>query len=662
MSARATACPLDCPDLCSLEVGVEDGRVTSVAGTSVNPYTDGLICGKVRKFTDHMYGASRLTTPLIRRAAGLEPASWDEAMTRIAAELRRARDEFGGESILPFNYGGSNGWLTHQGVDLRLFWRLGASRLARTFCAVPSSAAAEGIYGGMPGVALDDYACARMIIVWGCNPSATGIHLVPRIREAQRAGAKLVVVDPRAIPIARGADLHIAPVPGTDMVVALGLVHHLFETGGADLAFLEAHANGVDELRRRASEWPLDRVAQIARVSATDLRTLAEWYVEANPAVLRCGWGVERNRNGGGAVASILAIPAVAGKLGVRGGGFTMGSGSGWGVDRLPSVAATEPDTREINMVDLGPALCDLDDPPIRALFVYNSNPVATAPDQNRVIEGLRRDDLFTVVYDQVMTDTAELADVVLPATTFLEHRELRRGYGSARMFDMPVVADRVGQSRPNYEVFVELIDRLGLTEPGDLTEPDALIAAMIDTSPDADELRTALASGVAERPGGATPVPMVDEMPSTPSGRIELVPADLDAEAPGGLHTYRPDPGTGDYPLALISPALATQISSTFGQLRDKPIPVLVHPSDARARGIEDGAVVRVFNDLGEVVCAAAVTDEVRPGVALLPKGMWRKHSRNGSTANALAPSTKADLGGGAAYNDARVQIELAK
>jgi anaerobic selenocysteine-containing dehydrogenase len=671
MSTHRSACPLDCPDLCGLAIEVDDatGRVTRVDGDHRGPLTAGFICGKVRNLADHLYGDDRVLAPLVRtgpKGTGqYRRASWDEALDLVAARLREIRDRAGGEAILPYHYGGSNGWLTEGGMANRLFRRLGASILLRTLCAAATTAATRGLYGQMPGVALEDYDRAQTIVLWGMNPSATGIHMVPVIDRARAAGAQLIVVDPRRVPLARKADLHLAIRPGTDLPVALALIHALFERGLAATEFLAAHATGVDELRRRAAAWPLDRAAAEAGVPVAELERFVALYAAASPAVIRCGWGPERNRNGGSAIAAILALPAIAGKLGVRGGGFTMSNSDvAWTVGPEPGIAEPLPARRTINMSQLAHALRETRGPRVEALVVYNCNPAATAPNQRALIAELARDDLFVVVHEQVMTDTAALADVILPATAFVEHRDVRRGYGTMRMFDSPAVARAPGESRSNNQLFGALIDRLGLARPGDPTTDDEIVAAIHAASPHGDALRAQLAEhGVAAPPGGANPVPFVDVFPGTSDRKIHLVPAALDAEAAaagGGLYVYQPDPGTSRYPLALISPALSTQISSTFGQLRSRPGELMINPDDAGARGITDGAAVRVWNDLGEVQCVATINREVRPGVVSLAKGLWRKHTRNGLTANALIPETLADLGGQACYNDARVDVAL--
>ncbi|MBC8070281.1 MAG: molybdopterin-dependent oxidoreductase, partial [Deltaproteobacteria bacterium] len=403
--------------------------------------------------------------------------------------------------------------------------------------------------------------------------------------------------------------------------------------------------------------WSLARAAEIAGVRADQLASFAELYARSNPAVIRCGWGPERNRNGGGAVAAILALPAIAGKFGVRGGGYTMSNSRAFGVDTAGAIAADDPEVRTINMNQLGRALAPATAPPIAVLYVYGSNPLATLPDQNLVRAGLAREDLFTVVHEQVLTDTARYADVVLPATTFLEHDELRASYGAIVMTHSRAVVAPVGESRPNYQVFAELCERVGLARADDPCTPDDLRTAVLAGSGLAHHEAALDETGIASLPGGG--IQMVDILPATADGKIHLCPEALLRETEGALHQFRADPATAAYPLALISPATAKQISSMFGQLDRRPTALLVHPDDAAPRQLVDGDRVRVFNELGEVVCRVRVTDEVRPGVAALPKGLWSHHTENGATANALCPDSLADLGGGATFNDARVQVE---
>ncbi|MEZ4398616.1 MAG: molybdopterin-dependent oxidoreductase [Kofleriaceae bacterium] len=660
MSVHPSACPLDCPDLCSLKVEVDGGRVVRVDGDRRNPITDGFVCGKVRNIADHLYGPTRLHTPLRRVGAKgdgvFEPITWDQALDLLVERLTAVRDRHGAEAIVPFHYGGSNGWLSEGGLATRFFRRLGASRCERTLCAAPTTEAVRAMYGHVPGVALEDYPAARLIVVWGANPSASGIHLVPIIERALAAGAQLVVVDPRATPLARRATLHLPVRPGTDLPVALALVRELFARGHADQAFLAEHARGAAELARRAEPWTLARAAEVAGVEASALARFVELYAAASPAVIRVGWGLERNRNGGAAAAAVLALPAVAGKFGVRGGGYTMSNGDVWTVGPEAAIAEPPPATRAINMTRLGDELAQAS-PPIAALFVYNCNPTQTVPDQAAVLRGLARDDLFTVVHEQVMTDTCRWADLVLPATAFLEHREVRRGYGAMRLYDSPAVAEPPGQAWSNHRLFGALLTRMGLDRPGDPRSEDELVAAIL-AEDRSGRLGRELAEVQVATPEVPAPVLFVDAWPTTPDRKVELCPAALDAAIPHGLYQFLPDPGTAAFPLALISPAIAQQISSTFGQLRTAAAVVELAPADAAARTIADGDRVRIWNQLGEVVCAARVSAHLRPGVAVLPKGTWRFHTDNGAAATALVSQALTDLGGGPCYNDARVQI----
>jgi len=659
-----SVCPLDCPDACSLEVRVEDGRVVEVGGSRINPITAGYICAKVRRLPDHLYGPRRIRHPGVREGRKGEGCfrrvSWDEALDLVAGKMRELSRRGEGERILPFFYGGSNGYLSQGTADARLFERLGASRLARTVCAAPSSSASTGLYGRMPGVALQDYRHAKLIVLWGVNPSVSGIHLVPFLLEARKRGARLVVIDPRRTRLAEQADLHIAPHPGTDLAIAMAVIRWLFENGHADEEFLAAHASGAGELYRRTFRWTLDEASRTARVAARDIERLARLYAESSPAAIRCGWGLERNRNGGSAVAAVLALPAVAGKFGVRGGGYTMSNSRAWDLEALAAAGELPSGApREVNMNLLGETLLGRGGPGVDVLFVYNGNPLATIPDQEKVRAGLSREDLFTVVFDPVMTDTALYADVVLPAATFLERDEMSRGYGAMVLQEANAVIPPVGESRPNHEVFSDLTRRAGLSRPGDPQTSGEMKDAILRASPSGAAIRRALDADRIAFPGGnAAPVQFVDVFPLTADGRIHLVPEGLDREAPGGLYAFRPDPESAEFPLALISPASDRTISSTLGELRQEQVPIEMAPGDAEARGVADGDRVRVFNTLGEVFCFARRNPSLRSGVVMLPKGLWSHNTLSGTTATALVPDSLTDLGGGACFNDARVQV----
>lgn len=660
ISVVDTACPLDCPDACSLAVSVQNGKVLTIDGSTRNPITDGFICAKVRKFDQRVYGPDRILSPGIRKGrkgdGRFETVTWDVAMARIVEKMEEAKATWGAASILPYSYGGSNGLLTQNTLDATLWRRYGTSRLARTVCAAPTGAANMGLYGKMPAVVYEDYPDAKLIILWGVNPNASGIHLIPYVREAQRRGATLVVIDPRSTQLGRAADVHLAVKPGTDVVVALALHRYLFANGLADTAFLDEHATHVDALRERAAPWTFARAAEVAGVDAAQLEQVARLYAESSPALVRCGWGLERNRNGGSAAAAILALPAVGGKFGVRGGGYSMSNSGSWGI--TPSwIGASEPDTRLVNMNHLGRALLEYTDPPVQMLFVYNCNPAATVPDQRRIIEGLQRDDLFTVVFEQVMTDTAMYADVVLPATTFLENYDFAKSYSNISLELVRPVIEPYGEARPNADVFGELCTRLGLLHDGEPAgELDMMLKVIEGLPPQVtDAIRE---DRVPAPPFGTRPIQFVDVFPNTPDGKIDLCPVDLDVSAPAGLYAYQPDPGTEQYPLALISPSSEKTISSTMGELPGTDAKLLMHPDDAAVRGLEDNDGVRVFNGLGEVHCTLSVLPTIRPGTVSLAKGLWRRTMRNSQTGTALVPDTLSDIGGGACFNDARVQV----
>jgi len=655
-----TACPLDCPDSCSLAVTVHHGKVVTIDGSQKNPTTDGFICAKVRKFGDRVYGPDRLLYPGVRKGrkgeGRFERVPWDAALELIVDRMQRAKAESGGESILPYSYGGSNGLMTQDNFDATLWRRFGTSRLARTLCAAPTGAANMALYGKMPSVVYEDYPEAQLIILWGVNPSTSGIHLVPFVRDAQKRGAKLIVIDPRSTQMARAADVHLPIRPGTDVAVALAIHNYLFASGLADEEFLGAHTRHADRLRERAAEWSIAKAAEVAGIDAAALECVATLYGQSSPALIRCGWGLERNRNGGNAAMAVLSLPAVGGKFGVRGGGYSMSNSASWNIDRR-WIGAPEPATRVVNMNHLGRVLLEERTPPVRVLFVYNCNPAATVPDQNRVIAGLKREDLFTVVFDQVMTDTALHADVVLPATTFLEGYDFARAYGPLSLDLGRPVIDAVGESRSNADVFGELCSRLDLLDHDEPTGELDLLVRMLNALPEpiGENLRN------GERPAppfGSRPIQFVDVFPNTADRKVDLFPEAFEKGAPLGLYRYQPDPATDRYPLALISPASDQTISSTLGELLRGEVKLLMHPQDAARRGLADNDLVRIFNDQGEVHCAVNVLPTIRPGTVSLPKGLWRRSTRNGVTGTALVPDTLTDIAGGACFNDARVEV----
>jgi anaerobic selenocysteine-containing dehydrogenase len=660
-STVTTACPLDCPDACTLDVTVRGGRVTKVDGSAENHITNGYICAKVRRFPERVYGDDRLLYPAVRRGAKgsgqFKRVTWDDALDLIAEKFVAAREGGGAETILPLCYGGSNGFLTQDYADAILFRRFGTSRLLRTVCAAPTGAANLGLYGKMASVSYEDFPDAKMILVWGVNPSVSGIHIMPFLKEARDNGAFVVVIDPRATPLARQADLHLAVRPGTDLPVALSIHRYLFEEGHAAQAFLDQHASGAAALRDKARPWTFERAAEVSGVDAAQLRHIAGRYAKTSPALVKCGWGLERNRNGGSAAAAVLALPTVAGKFGVRGGGYTMSNSASWDIERT-WLSDQEPPTRAINMNKVGRILTEPEGAPVNVLFVYNCNPVAILPDQRRVIRGFEREDLFTVVFDQVLTDSAMYADVVLPATTFLEHYDFARGYGPITLQLGKPVIDAVGESRSNTDVFMDLARRLELTIDGDPADDlEAMLSVLGSLPPQiGDDLRD---RWKANPPHGGRPIQFVDVFPKTADRKVDLFPPALDKQAPLGLYGYQPDPATTEYPLALISPASERTISSTLGELPRPEVRLEINPDDAEPRDIEDGDPIRVWNALGEMRINARLSPLVKRGIVAMPKGVWRRNTKNGYTSNALTPDSLTDLGGGACFNDARVQVE---
>jgi len=668
---KRSACPLDCPDACTLTVTVDgdDGSLIKVEGDERNPMTAGAICGKVRRAADRIHAKERLLQPWIRSQPGkgpgsfprdFKPATWDAALKLVTERFLHIAKTDGAGAIVPVSYGGSNGTLTEGLVDERLWRRLGAARLERTLCAAPNGAAAQGLLGKMPGADLRDHIHSDLIIVWGFNPRASGMHYVSILAEAQRRGATVVVIDPRKTSIAKTAAVHLAPRPGTDVVLALALVRELFANDWQDTDFLQRHTTGADTLRAAAEPWFPEAAAAHTGLSAADIRDLARRFHEASPAVIRLGWGLERCRNGASATAAILAIPAVAGKFGVRGGGFTASMSRSFGLETESAIAAHKPSTRSVNLSQLGAALAPGADVRTAAAFVYNCNPVATLPDQVAVIAGLEREDLFTVVSEQVATDTVDYADVVLPATHFLEHPELDAGYGAAYLNSNGAALQAPGEARTNPVVFGELIARLGLSQDGDLVEPEDLAAKILADSDLSTMQREQLSAKggtttAFELEKNAAPMPFVDHFPRTVDQKVHLAPADMPA-----LYHVRPEPEDEAFPLALISPAHIRLTSSTFGESLEGHVPLAMHPVDLQARGLESGDRVRIFNALGEVVTTVAIDrDAPRQGTVVLPKGLWSRHTENGRTSNTLIPDHLSDFGDGPCFNDARVEVE---
>ncbi|MBI2214078.1 MAG: molybdopterin-dependent oxidoreductase [Acidobacteria bacterium] len=664
MTVVSTVCPMDCPDTCALEVEVDDGRVKAIHGSrGDHPTTQGFICGKVSAFAKRVYHESRILHPLRRSGAKgsgrFERITWDDAIAEITTRFKAIIAAHGGEAILPYAYGGSNGFVSDKLVDDYFFARIGASRIERTLCAAPTGAIATAMYGKMPGVAPEDYVHAKMIVVWGANPRASQIHLVPYLQEARKRGAFVVTVDPRQALAPREVDLHVPLLPGSDVALALSIIGELVNLGAVDAAFLEKHTSGADALFAEATKWPAERAASVAGVDPSTIREIARRWAEATPAVMRCGWGLERNTNGAHAVAAVLAIPAISGKFGVRGGGYTLSNSGAAKLDLEPFFDGLRSSSRTLNMSKLGELLNEPLSPPVKALFVYNCNPMATAPDQNAIARGLGRDDLFTVVHDQVMTDTARWADIVLPATTFLEAWDVRRGYGTFVVGGVRPAIAPVGESMPNDQLFAALGRAMGYDDRQfRMSSEDCVryVAEHLDMGSGRRPNSATILSGGFDRYDfpGTSPVQFETAFPRTADGKVHLRPAIL-GDAPWSYVAIADE----RFPLSLITPASSRMISSSMGEFNFPELFAELNPSDAAKRGIADGATVRVFNLLGEVVVRVKLTASVRPGVVSMNKGAWMKATKNGNTATALCPQSVEPVSGGACYNDARVEVE---
>jgi anaerobic selenocysteine-containing dehydrogenase len=668
---RLSVCPLDCPDTCSLTVTVADDQVVAVRGSRVNPITHGAVCAKVANYyPEFVHGPNRLRHPLKRIGAKgsgkFERISWDEALDGIHDRISGIIDRHGPQALLPLNYAGPHGMLAGDSMSLRFFHRIGASLLNRSpLCGGIRSAAYAGTFGATPGTPLQQVSLAKLVIVWGNNATSCNLHLMRQINAAKRNGAKLVVIDPRRVKVAEQAHLHLAVRPGTDVVLAWGLAVELERLGGLDQPFIEKHVQGFDAYMAAARAYPPARAAEICGVPVDDIRTLARWYLETNPAVIAWGNGLERNQNGGSGLRAIAALPALAGKFGVAGGGLVGGAGHAFPKtpDRLARPDFVPPQTRTINIIDVGKLLLDATlDPPIKALFVYNHNPLVVHPDQNRMKQALAREDLYIVGIEVAMTDSMAYADVILPACTHFEHADIYAAYGQQYLQRAEPVIPPVGDSLPNTEIFRRLAARFGFSDPA-FRESDA---ELMDAALDADDSRmqgmrasrVPIDRAIRMEFSGDEPILFQNVAPRTPSGKVELESAMLGARFGAALPAYRPL--ASRYPLTLITPASDKRITSTFGGLGvNDAAPMLeMHPADAAARGLVDGSRVKVWNDLGQVFLALRITAAVRSGVVCSEKGAWLRTSSNGQTVSALAPTHKADLAEGACYNDARVEV----
>jgi len=670
---KPSVCPLDCPDTCSLQVGVDDGRIVSVRGSRVNPYTAGAVCDKVAKYyPDFVHGELRLREPLRRRGApgsgDFEAIGWDEALATIAERTRRVIDEYGPQSVLPFNYAGPHGQLAVGSMDRRFFHRLGASLLDRgPLCGGVRGAAYESLFGNAPGMAPEQAADADLVAVWGNNVTVSNLHLARIIKQARERGAKLIVVDPKRTRIAEQAQLYLQIAPGTDVVLALAVAAEIERRGAVDHAFVARWVAGYDAFIAAARQYTLAQAAGICRVAEEDIATLVDWYCGAQRLALSIGNGIERGRSGGSGLRAIMSLSALLGQFGRRGAGVIAKPGFAFpttprALQRTDLVPAG---TRTLNIVDVGRHLLEDDlEPPIRAAFIYNHNPVATHPDQNRMIRALERDAIFKVGIDVVMTDSMRYCDFVLPAASHFEFDDIYTAYGHGYLQRAEPVIPPVGQSLPNTEIFRRLAKAMGLDDAifddGDRELMDQAFAAgdprLQGYRPSEIPLDRALPMHTG---AGAENIMCDTVLPATPSGRIELYSEMLEARYGYGLPRY--DAVARARPFTLITPSSAKRTNATFGghAASGGHEQVEINPSDAAAARIADGALLELANDHGRVTLRARLSDAVAPGVLYSPKGAWLATSDSGRTVNALIDADRrTDIFDGACYNETFVDI----
>jgi anaerobic selenocysteine-containing dehydrogenase len=672
------ACPHDCPDTCALLTTVEGGVATKVQGNPDHPQTGGVLCNKVSRYTERTYHPERLLQPLRRcgpKGSGqFEPVSWATALSDIAARLKAiaARNP---EAILPYSYAGTMGQVQGESMAGRFFNRLGASLLDRTIC---STAGGEGLthtLGGKVGMRVEFFAESRLIIIWGSNSIASNLHFWRYAQQAKRDGAKLVCIDPRKSETAEKCHEHIALLPGTDAALALALMHELITHDWLDHDYIARHTLGWQALRERALQWSPERAASICGVPVEQIKSLSRDYgqclIDQQPAAIRLNYGMQRVRGGGNAVRAVACLPALIGAWRHRAGGVLLSSSGLFPVDKA---ALQQPELlagrtpRTINMVTIGDDLLAGSSqefgPKIEALIVYNSNPVAVAPESGKVVQGFAREDLFSVVLEHFQTDTADYADFILPATTQLEHWDVHSAYGHTdALLNRPAIAP-LGQAKPNTQIFRELAAHMGFTDACFADTDETLCRAVYGDKIDFAEL---LDKGFATLK--LPDAPFADGNFPTPSGRCEFFSQRLAAQGLDGLPNHVPNyetPGSSkEFPLAMISPPARNFLNSSFvnvKSLRDiEGEPLLeMHAQDAAARGITSGAIVKVFNQRGDYLVKAEISPRARPGVVNGLGIWWRKLGLDGTNVNQLTSQHLTDLGRGPVFYDCLVEVQL--
>ena len=693
---KTVVCSHDCPDSCSVRVGIRDDRLEAVQGDPAHPLTAGFLCGKVNRYRERVYSAARVHTPMRRtgpKGSGqFEPISWDAALDLLCTRLQTSRERYGAESILPYSYGGNIGRFGMYGGHA-LFYRLGASRLERTICTGTASAGLRLTHGNILATPLEEVERARLIIVWGMNVVATHVHMMPLIKKARAAGAKLVVIDAYRNATARQADQFVRVRPGSDGALALAMMHVILRENLHDPDFIARRCVGLAELQATVRTCTPSWAETICGVPAADIEALARAYGQEKRSFIRLGIGISRHGNGGMTVRTISCLPALVGHWGQPGAGLLCISPSDHWLDPQTTANMTLPlpedaNARTVNMIRLGEALTTLNDPPIKTMYVYGSNPAVIAPEQGLVLEGLRREDLFLAVHEQMFTDTTDYADLVLPATTFVEHDDVLLSYGTEYAQFSRAAMSPVGEARPNLWVFRQIAERLGLPLGFYAKTSAELAAAVLDRE-------RLLAAGfdwegyLNGKPSRLPPIPPLNDATplDTDSGKIELFSAFLAARGQEGTpcftHAAEGPLAAAEvherYPLQLMTPPTQHFLNSSFGsaessvRLQKQPR-VMLNPADARTRQLADGQTVRVFNDRGESFLALEITEDVAEGVSVAEGLWWSKQMRERKAnhhpgephrderhlgINHLISAELTDFGRGARFNECRVQIE---
>ncbi|MEO8974079.1 MAG: molybdopterin oxidoreductase family protein [Ktedonobacteraceae bacterium] len=683
------ACPHDCPDTCALETQVdEQGVAVSVRGRADHPVTRGWLCAKVNRYLDRVYHPERVLYPLQRvgpKGSGrFERITWDEAIAEITTRWHDIIAQYGAQCILPYSYAGTLGLVNGAVTDNRFWNRLGVSGLERAICGHAAEEAVMLTVGGRLAPSPETLLHSKLILIWGSNPASTAPHIMPFLREAQHNGTRVIVIDPIRTLTARSADQHISPFPGTDAALALGMMHVMVTEGLQQQTWIDAHTVGWEHLLERILQFPPERAALITGVAEETIRNLARAYATTEPALLRVTDGINRHTNGGQTVRTLACLPALVGQYGVQGGGL-MYSTSDW--LRWDAATVTHrhddvcpPTPRTLNMNRLGALLTGEANPPVYALYVYNTNPAASAPNAGKIAEGLRRDDLFTVVHDLFETETARYADIILPATSQLEHVDLHKPYGHLSLqYNMPAIEPR-GEARSNWDVMRMLAASMGFNEPWLQEDANEVIRGVLEATAQKNPL---LAHITLERlqAEGTVPIPISDEnrVPfaggvfRTPSGKVELYSAQAAAKGYDPVPNWEPEAEShrgkeGHVPtdgrLSLVCPAAHHFVSSTFGnqeRLRTKEnAPTLrMHPEDAEARSIRHGQKVRVWNERGSCLLVANVTEDVRPGVLATTTVWWPKFSPDQHNINWTTSDRLADFAGGSTFYTNLVFVE---